>query len=116
MVEAPRLLEDPLAQDGAQDGWVTRVEVVLSQGRNHQVRRLCKQAGLHLHHLRRLEVGPVGLGGLEPGQVRELERDEKRALYEWCLPRLLEAQQGFDESLLSVEGAEAVHGARLKRG
>jgi hypothetical protein len=48
--------------------------------------------------------------------VRELERDEKRALYEWCLPRLLEAQQGFDESLLSVEGAEAVHGARLKRG
>ena len=68
---------------------------VLSQGRHHQVRRLCKRAGLHLHHLRRLEVGPVGLGELEPGGVRELGHEEKRALYSCCLPRLLQAQHGF---------------------
>ena len=72
---------------------MTRVEVTLSQGRHHQVRRLCRRAGLRLLHLRRLAVGPVALDGLEPGEVRVLTRDEKRALYEWCLPRLVEAQR-----------------------
>lgn len=75
--------------------WVTRIEVVLAQGRHHQVRRLCRRAGLRLLHLRRLAVGPITLEGLCPGDVRALNREEKRGLYEISLPKLLEAQSAF---------------------
>jgi 16S rRNA U516 pseudouridylate synthase RsuA-like enzyme len=75
-----------------EDGWLTRVELEIAQGRHHQVRRLCKAAGLKLRHLRRLAVGPVSLDGLCVGGVRVLGRDEKRTLYSHCLPRLLAAQ------------------------
>jgi len=78
-----------------EDGWLTQVDVRLAQGRHHQVRRLCTRAGLKLRHLRRESVGPIGLDGLAPGDVRELSRDEKRALYRLCLPRLLDAQQAW---------------------
>ena len=72
------------------DGWLTRVELVLTQGRHHQVRRLVRKAGLRLLHLRRVAVGPIALGeDAAPGDVRMLGRDEKRALYTVCLPRLL---------------------------
>lgn len=75
-------------------GWLTRVDVVLTQGRHHQVRRLVKRAGLKLLHLRRVAVGPVTLGDAAPGDVRVLGRHEKRELYEWCLPRVLDLEGG----------------------
>ena len=53
-----------------EDGWLTEVEVQLRQGRHHQIRRLCKRAGLRLLHLRRISVGPIALGGMVPGEVR----------------------------------------------
>ena len=58
----------------------------LRQGRHHQIRRLCKRAGLRLLHLRRISVGPIALGGMVPGEVRELSAEEKAALYAACLP------------------------------
>ena len=76
-------------------GWVTRVGVVLSQGRHHQIRRLCRRAGLRLLHLKRTDVGPCTLRASDAaGTVRPLERDEKLALYSSCLPRLLDECYG----------------------
>ena len=77
-----------------EDGWLTRVELTIAQGRHHQVRRLCTRAGLKLRHLRRVAVGPVVLGELAVGGVRELSREEKRVLYSECLPSLLASQGG----------------------
>ena len=73
------------------------MELTIRQGRHHQVRRLCRRGGLKLRHLRRLRVGPVGLGGLRPGEVRVLGREEKAGLYAMCLPKWLE-QQGVDQA------------------
>ena len=86
-----------------EDGWLTQVDVRLAQGRHHQVRRLCTRAGLKLRHLRRESVGPIGLDGLAPGDVRELSRDEKVALYRLCLPRLLDAQQAWRTATRGVD-------------
>ena len=36
---------------------------------------------------RRLAIGPIKLGDLAPGEVRVLEDEEERSLYELCLPR-----------------------------
>ena len=79
------------------DNWLTRVEVTLAQGRHHQVRRLCKRAQLKLVALRRIAIGPLSLDslGLPVGGLRVLDRGEKRALYELCLPRLLAEQDTF---------------------
>ena len=92
-------------------GWVTQIDIVLSEGRHHQVRRLCKRAGLRLHHLRRLAVGPVQLGDLAPGEVRVLEREEKHELYAACLPRLLAAQRAHRESFGQCNSAPLVSSA-----
>ena len=72
------------------DGWLTRVELELSQGRHHQVRRLARRAGLKLLHLKRVAVGPIELAADEaPGSVRVLGSEEKGLLYAQCLPSLI---------------------------
>lgn len=68
------------------DGWCTRVELTLQQGRHHQIRRLCRRAKLKLRHLRRIAVGPITLGDMQPGDVRQLRREEVEALCAECLP------------------------------
>ena len=81
-------------------GWLTRVSVVLAQGRHHQIRRLCKRAGLRLLHLKRVAVGPCELLPSDtPGTVRPLCREEKQALYERCLPGLLRERYGVAHAL-----------------
>jgi 23S rRNA pseudouridine2605 synthase len=52
------------------------VEVVLHEGRNHIVRRLLAQVGHPVRRLSRTAIGPITLGGLHPGAVRELTPDE----------------------------------------
>ena len=58
------------------------VRVVMAEGRKREVRRLLAAVGLPVTRLVRLRVGPVLLGGLAPGALRELEPDEVRALSE----------------------------------
>ena len=58
------------------------VRVVMAEGRKREVRRLLAAVGLPVTRLVRLRVGPVLLGGLAPGALRELESDEVCALSE----------------------------------
>ena len=48
------------------------LEIVLFEGRNRQIRRLCEAAGLETVRLKRLSVGGLELGRLKPGEMREL--------------------------------------------
>jgi 23S rRNA pseudouridine2605 synthase len=57
------------------------VEVVMGEGRKREVRRLLAAVGLPVVRLVRVRVGPVRLGRLAPGALRELEPAEVRALY-----------------------------------
>jgi 23S rRNA pseudouridine2605 synthase len=56
------------------------VEVVLHEGRNRIVRRLLAELGHPVRRLVRTAIGPIGLGGLRPGAVRDLTSDELGAL------------------------------------
>ena len=71
---------------------VTRLSVVIHQGKNRQVRRMCAQAGLEVRRLKRVREGRVWLDrGLEPGQWRPLTGEELRLLREeagWLPPDL----------------------------
>lgn len=48
------------------------LEVVLSSGRNRQVRRMLAAVGLPVLRLHRARIGPVDLQGLSPGQYEEM--------------------------------------------
>ena len=57
-----------------------RFTVVLSEGRNRQVRRACARAGLRVLALTRTAFGPIRLGALKPGMTRALKPQEVREL------------------------------------
>jgi 23S rRNA pseudouridine2605 synthase len=57
-----------------------RIELVLHEGRKHQVKRMCAAVGHPVRALHRSRYAGLGLGGLAPGAWRELEADEVDAL------------------------------------
>ncbi|CAM9549353.1 unnamed protein product, partial [Ectocarpus fasciculatus] len=62
-------------------------EQVLREGKNRQIRRLCRRSEFELTRLHRISVGPIVLGDVEEGSCRELTRREVEALYKRCLPQ-----------------------------
>jgi 23S rRNA pseudouridine2457 synthase len=52
------------------------LEIQISQGMNRQVRKMCAAVGLPCLRLVRAAIGPLELGGLQPGQWRELTMAE----------------------------------------
>jgi 23S rRNA pseudouridine2605 synthase len=61
-------------------GGKSMVEVVLHEGRNRIVRRLLDHVGHPVLRLSRIAIGPISLGGLRPGELRELTAAELGAL------------------------------------
>ena len=54
----------------------SRLELVLHEGRNRQVRRMLEAVGHPVAKLRRTRYAGLGPGRLRPGESRELTRDE----------------------------------------
>lgn len=54
--------------------------IVIKEGRNRQIRKMCEAVGLEVARLRRIAIGPVKMGMLKPGTWRELSTEEVRAL------------------------------------
>jgi len=59
---------------------VSRVSLVLTEGRKREVRRMMSAVGHHVLKLCRVQFGPVKLGDLGPGEWRELTAAEVKAL------------------------------------
>jgi pseudouridine synthase len=53
----------------------TWLEIVLTEGKNRQVRRMCQGIGHDVKDLVRVKVGGLGLGRLPPGEWLRLSRD-----------------------------------------
>ncbi len=63
------------------------LEIVLYEGRNREIRRMCEALGLEVARLKRIAMGPVRLGMLQQGKHRELTKEEVRGI-------LAEAKKG----------------------
>jgi 23S rRNA pseudouridine2605 synthase len=55
-------------------------EVTITEGRKHEVRRLCKAVGLTVERLVRTRYGPIALGTLASGKARPLTSAEIAAI------------------------------------
>lgn len=60
------------------------IRMIITQGLNRQIRRMCKTQGYEIASLKRVRVVNIELGNLKSGEYRELSGDELRSLYEEC--------------------------------
>lgn len=56
------------------------LEVVIHEGRNRQIRKMCEAVGLEVARLKRTSVGPLRVGMLKPGAFRDLTAEELKAI------------------------------------
>lgn len=56
------------------------MEIVLYEGRNRQIRKMCESIGLEVARLKRTSMGSLKLGMLPVGKWRELKEDEVHKL------------------------------------
>ena len=54
----------------------TVLEVIIKEGRNRQIRKMCEQVGLNVARLKRISIGQLKLGMLQPRQWRDLSIQE----------------------------------------
>mgnify|MGYP001016794652 CR=1 FL=1 len=87
------LLERPIVLEGycirppkvrllESTGQKARLEVVIHEGRNRQIRRMCGLAGMEVTRLQRVGEGPLHLGNLPLGAWRYLTPEELAQLRE----------------------------------
>ena len=56
------------------------LQIVLREGRNREIRKMCEALGLEVARLKRTQIGTVKMGMLKQGDWRDLTDDEVRKL------------------------------------
>lgn len=60
------------------------MKMILTQGVNRQIRRMCQAVGYRVKSLKRVRIMTVNLANLKSGEYRELNEEEMRELYHAC--------------------------------
>ena len=76
--------------------------IVLTEGRNRQIRRMCTALGWEVVKLKRVRVMNIRLGRLKPGDWRPLTREEIKKLRE--LSGVRSRQRTFPEERVGWGG------------
>ncbi len=58
--------------------------IILTEGMNRQVRRMCEYFGYRVVFLKRVRVMNIGLGNLGVGEYRKLTKNEEKTLRDLC--------------------------------
>ena len=70
------------------------LRIVIHEGRNRQIRRMCEVIGHPVRRLVRVRIGPLADPDLKPGASRLLSQTEVRALAEAAKPALVTSRRG----------------------
>lgn len=73
-------IQPPVLRFLASKGDKCNFEIIIHEGRNRQIRRMCEAAGMQVLRLRRIREGAVALGNLPLGKWRHLTREEVKEL------------------------------------
>ncbi len=82
LLEAPQIQERPVPIRFRKHVPTAWLELTLREGMNRQVRRMTAAVGHPALRLVRVAIGPISLGGLLPGEWRELTKAETRKIYD----------------------------------
>jgi 23S rRNA pseudouridine2605 synthase len=55
---------------------LTIVSLTLTEGKNHEVKRLCRHFGWYVERLKRVKMGTIELGKMKPAQLLRLTQEE----------------------------------------
>ncbi len=66
-------------REGQHNTWI---QISLFEGKNREIRKLMEHVGLKVNRLIRLQYGPIKLGNLAPGEIREIKKEELNFVYE----------------------------------
>lgn len=81
MVLDGETLSPAKVRQGKVSGNITQLSIIIHQGKNRQVRRMCAQAGLTVMRLKRIREGAIWLDrSLAPGTWRKLTPEEMEQL------------------------------------
>jgi 23S rRNA pseudouridine2605 synthase len=72
-----RVKQVTVLRGGEKNSWL---EIVLDEGKNRQIRRIFEALDIEVLRLVRVAIGPVILGTLKKGEVRELTAEERKGL------------------------------------
>jgi 23S rRNA pseudouridine2605 synthase len=75
--ETLRVKGASLLRRGERNSWL---EIILDEGKNRHIRRMLETLGIEVLRLIRVAIGPLVLGDLAKGAVRQLTAEEKIAL------------------------------------
>ena len=73
-------IQPPVLRFLASKGDKCSFEIIIHEGRNRQIRRMCEAAGMQVLRLRRIREGAVTLGNLPLGKWRHLTKEEVEEL------------------------------------
>lgn len=82
--------------------------IILTQGLNRQIRRMCEYLGYRVTSLKRVRIMNLTLSGIEKGRYREITESEKKELY-----RMLEGSS--NETVTQAGGAHGKHSTANER-
>lgn len=57
-----------------------KIKVIISEGRNRQIRKMCEQVHLQVSRLCRVQIGEIRLGGLALGKWKHLDNSQVKYL------------------------------------
>ena len=88
---APATVEIHKVIESTSHGPDAILSMVIYEGRNRQVRRMCEAIGHPVSRLKRVRIGPINDDHIRPGEFRDLdERGNRRARSAIAAKRLLE--------------------------
>ena len=95
--------------------------IVLTQGLNRQIRRMCRALDYHVMNLKRLRIMNIKLGHLERGQYRELFPDEVESLRKMLegstnLPKSEQIKLAEEKKAAEKKAAEAAKKSAGSKG
>lgn len=56
------------------------LRITIHEGRKRQIKRMCNAIGHRVQRLKRVQIGPIHLGDLQPGHYRNLSQEEINTL------------------------------------